>query len=75
MSLCQVWNDTELSRLTLIVDIWHPEFSEKECQFLTSVLTNGDKQSIERGDNLIKNVMDAHADHFNSTIFTDIPTA
>ena len=30
----EVWNDGDKQRIVLIVDIWHPDFSEKEVLFM-----------------------------------------
>ena len=30
----EVWNDSDSQRIVLIVDIWHPDFSEKEVLFI-----------------------------------------
>jgi len=64
-----VWNETEQTRMVLIVDIWHPDFSEKEIQFLQATLANGDKQAVERGDNLIQRAMESHQGRSNASVF------
>jgi len=48
----EVWHDGTETRITLIVDIWHPDFTDKEVKFLNylqrSKLRAGLKQSQQQ---------------------------
>ena len=46
----EVWNDSNQSRSVLIVDLWHPDFSDKEISFMEQ-MREASRRSLQKSTN------------------------
>merc|ERR1712072_71489 len=46
----EVWNDSDQSRSVLIVDLWHPDFSDKEISFMEQ-MREASRRSLQKSTN------------------------
>ncbi|KAL1526492.1 hypothetical protein AB1Y20_015202 [Prymnesium parvum] len=65
----EVWNETDLPRVVLCVDIWHPSFSAAEVRLLEKTLQRGDMQVVAQGGSLISRVMRSYSNRSNAPLF------
>lgn len=69
----EVWNHSSQPRVVLCVDVWHPDFSDAEVNFLERTLLRGDSRVVSKGDSLIAQVMAAYRDSENASLFAGLP--